>query len=96
MPKLPPTPLFDEWTAVQRDALRIESELMHRQLAHARGEGAPPQPVLVERAQQLRARASLLLPQALAEMEAIARSLQVPPQFQVGRGTGAESRGDSA
>lgn len=68
-----PHPMFDEWIAVQAEAIAAERELMHAQIEHAFAYAPPVSPEALEHARILRQRSTALLYAALAEMSRLAR-----------------------
>jgi hypothetical protein len=65
-------PIFDKWLAAQAAAEQAHFSLTRAHLEELRG-GAPVSQDMLDTARALRLRADFLLPEALAEMERLAR-----------------------
>ncbi|TFZ00620.1 hypothetical protein EZ313_19395 [Ramlibacter henchirensis] len=74
-------PIFDKWLVVQAKAHQAELIVMRAQIQEAVGAGPVP-PDLLEHARTLRMRASILVPEALAEMARLADSVRWRPDEQ--------------
>ncbi|TFZ03089.1 hypothetical protein EZ313_17915 [Ramlibacter henchirensis] len=68
-------PIFDKWLAAQAAAEQAHFALSRAHLQELRG-GPPVPQDLLDAARALRLRADFLLPEALAEMERLAREVR--------------------